>query len=92
MTHADGIGKGINTFLFDEPFAGLFPEMIKTITSIIKELKREGKTVIVIEHNMQLIRELCDHLIVLDSGKLLAQGTPEEVLERREVIEAYLGE
>lgn len=82
--------EDVNIFLFDEPFAGLFPEMIKVITSIIKELKEEGKTVILIEHNMDLIRELCDHLIVMDSGRLLAEGTPEEVLTKREVIEAYL--
>jgi branched-chain amino acid transport system ATP-binding protein len=66
--------------------------MIKTIVSIIKELKEEGETVILIEHNMALIRELCDHVIVMDSGKLLAQGRPEEVLSQKEVIEAYLGE
>lgn len=84
--------EGVDIFLFDEPFAGLFPEMIKVIKSIVKELKEDGKTVILIEHNMDLIRELCDHLIVMDSGKLLAQGSPEVVLGKREVIEAYLGE
>lgn len=92
MKHSDHAGQDANIFLFDEPFAGLFPEMVKTIVSIIKELREEGKTVILIEHNMNLIRELCDHLIVMDSGKLLAEGAPEKVLEKREVIEAYLGE
>jgi len=76
----------------DEPFAGLFPEIIKTVSGIIKNLKQEGKTVILIEHNMEIIRELCDCAIVMDSGKLLAQGKPEEVLRKREVMEAYLGE
>lgn len=84
--------EGVDVFLFDEPFAGLFPEMIKVIASIVKELKEDGKTVILIEHNMNLIRELCDHLIVMDSGKLLAQGDPKAALGRKEVIEAYLGE
>ena len=79
-------------YLFDEPFAGLFPEIIKTVSEIIKELKKEGKTIILIEHNMDLIRELCDNVIVMDSGKLLAQGKPEEVLKKIEVVEAYLGE
>lgn len=78
--------------LLDEPFAGLFPEMVKQITSFVKEWKHEGKTIILVEHNMSLIRELCDHLIVMDAGKLLAEGTPEEVLSKKEVIEAYLGE
>ncbi len=78
--------------LFDEPFAGLFPQMVKTISSIIKELKGSGITVVLIEHNMDLIRELSDHVIVMDSGRLLAEGSAAEVLERRDVIEAYLGE
>jgi len=78
--------------LFDEPFAGLFPQMVKTVSSIIKELKSSGVTIVLIEHNMDLIRELSDHVIVMDSGRLLAEGKAEEVLERRDVIEAYLGE
>lgn len=78
--------------LFDEPFAGLFPEMVKNICAIIEELKTQGKTIVLIEHNMSLIRELSDHVFVLDSGELLAEGTPEEVLSKRTVIDAYLGE
>ena len=90
------IARAVSTqaeiYLFDEPFAGLFPEIIKTVSAIIKNLKQEGKTVILIEHNMEIIRELCDYAIVMDSGKLLAQGKPEEVLRKKEVMEAYLGE
>ncbi len=77
-------------YLFDEPFAGLFPEMRKIVSSIIQELKQENKTVVLIEHDIGLIRELCDHIFVMDEGKLLAEGKPESVLEKREVIEAYL--
>lgn len=77
---------------FDEPFAGLFPEMRKVVVSVMQELRAAGKTQILVEHNMELIRELSDHVIVLDSGELLAEGKPSEVLARREVIEAYLGE
>ncbi len=80
-----------DVYLFDEPFAGLFPEMVKIISTIIKELKSSGKTVILIEHDMNLIRELSDYVIVLDSGKLLAEGKPHDVLAMRSVIEAYLG-
>ena len=78
--------------LFDEPFAGLFPEIIKKIENIIKALKQEGKTIVLVEHNMNIIRNLCDHLIVMDAGKLLAEGHPEKVLSERVVLEAYLGE
>ena len=52
----------------------------------------QGKAVILVEHNMDLIRELSDHIYVLDSGELLAEGKPAEVLARKDVVEAYLGE
>lgn len=78
--------------LFDEPFAGLFPEMIKIIVSVLEELRKAGKTIILVEHNMDLIRTLSDHVVVLDAGKFLAEGLPDEVLARREVIGAYLGQ
>ncbi len=58
----------------------------------MKELRDQGKAVILIEHNMDLIRELSDHIYVLDSGEMLAEGEPREVLARRDVVEAYLGE
>jgi branched-chain amino acid transport system ATP-binding protein len=89
---ARALAMNAEVYLFDEPFAGLFPEMVKIIVGIIKELKKEGKTVILIEHNMDLIRELSDHVIVMDGGNLLAEGKPEIVLAERKVIEAYLGE
>ncbi|MFH1402315.1 MAG: ABC transporter ATP-binding protein, partial [Patescibacteria group bacterium] len=77
--------------LLDEPFAGLFPEMRKIVASIIRELREEEKTVVLIEHNIDLIRELCDYIIALDSGRLLAEGEPIVVLENKKVVEAYLG-
>jgi len=90
MVHS-GVGD-ITVIFFDEPFAGLFPEMIKIVTSVMKELREQGKAVILVEHNMDLIRELSDHIYVFDSGELLAEGMPSEVLARKDVIEAYLGE
>jgi len=77
--------------LLDEPFAGLFLEMAKTVVLIVQELRREGKTIILIEHNMDLVRELADRVIVMDGGELLAEGKSHAVLAKREVIEAYLG-
>ena len=79
-------------YLFDEPFTGLFPEMRKIVSVIIKELKQEKRTVILVEHDIGLIRELCDHIFVMDEGRLLAEGKPKSVLEKKGVIEAYLGE
>jgi len=78
-------------YLFDEPFAGLFPEMRKVVSDIVQGLKRKNKTIILVEHDMGLIREICDYVIVMNEGKLLAEGKPADVLKKREVIEAYLG-
>jgi len=87
-----GGGQEAEVILFDEPFAGMFPEMVKIVAAVIKELRAAGKAVVLVEHNIELIRELCDQVIVLDAGKLLAEGVPSEVLAKPEVVEAYLGE
>lgn len=89
---ARAVAMDAEIILFDEPFAGLFREMIKIIVGLIHELRAAGKTIILVEHNMDLIRELSDYCIVMDSGRLLTEGFPSEVLARRDVIEAYLGE
>ena len=81
----------VNIYLFDEPFAGLFPQMLERIKDIMKQVRDEGRTVLFISHNMEIVRELSDHLIVLDSGRLLTEGDVEVVLSSEEVIEAYLG-
>lgn len=76
----------------DEPFAGLFPEMIETIKKILNEEKDNGTAIILIEHDMSIIKELCDYVYVLDSGKNIAEGKAEEVLEDKAVKTAYLGD
>ena len=81
----------VQTYLFDEPFAGLFPRMLERVLNIMKQMRDDGYTIIFVSHNMDIVREMSDHLIVLDSGKLLIEGEVEDVLSRQEVIEAYLG-
>lgn len=89
------IGRALSTraqiYFFDEPFAGLFPEMRALVSKLILALKSEGNAVVLIEHSMDLIRALCDQVYVLDSGELLASGAPGEVLKDKKVIDAYLG-
>ena len=65
--------------------------MPENVKDIMKGMRDQGRTILFIAHNMDIIRELSDHLIVLDSGRLLVEGEVEEVLSRPEVIEAYLG-
>ena len=85
------IALDVDIYLFDEPFAGLFPQMLERVKEIVKRMRDDGHTLIFISHNMDIVRELPDHLIVLDSGKLLTEGEVHDVLSREEVIEAYLG-
>ncbi len=78
-------------YFFDEPFTGLFPEVVEKLCCILEDLKRQQKTLVVIEHNMNLIQRICDYTIVLDHGTLLAKGTSDKVLQNKKVQEAYLG-
>ena len=81
-----------NIYFFDEPFAGLSSQMIETIASILLELKAANKIIILVEHNMEIIRRLSDQCVVMDVGKVIAQGLPKKILAQKNVLEAYLGE
>ena len=81
----------VQIYLFDEPFAGLFPRMLEQVKTILKEMREEERSIVFVSHNMDIVRELSDHLFVLDSGALLAAGEVDEVLARSTVIDAYLG-
>ena len=75
----------------DEPFAGLSDISTPLVKDLIIEEKNKGKVVLIIEHDMNIIRTLCDHVYVLDAGKVIVEGTPDECLNNKEVKEAYLG-
>ena len=86
------LAMNVQTYLLDEPFAGLFPQMLERVKDIMKQMREDGRTIVFVSHNMDIVRELSDRIIVLDSGALLAAGDVEPVLNSEEVIEAYLGE
>jgi branched-chain amino acid transport system permease protein len=77
--------------LLDEPAAGLSGEEIKRMGALIVAISRQGTGVLLVEHHADLIFDICDRVTVLNLGRVLATGRPEEIRAHREVISAYLG-
>ncbi len=77
--------------LLDEPFAGVHPELKTRLEGYLRRLNREGKTIILVSHEMASVFRMCQRLVVLDHGVLLADGPPEAVRSDERVISAYLG-
>jgi branched-chain amino acid transport system ATP-binding protein len=78
--------------LLDEVLAGLNPTEIADMMATVRTIRDEGVTILMIEHVMQAIMSISDHILVLDYGILIASGPPEEVANHPQVIEAYLGD
>lgn len=79
-----------DVLLLDEPAAGIAPEMTKRILKIIRGLPAKGRTVILIEHNLDTIKQVCNRVIFMDAGVKVSEGTPDEVRNDPRVIEAYI--
>lgn len=78
--------------LMDEPAAGLNSRETAELASLIRKVRESGITVALVEHDMELVMDVCDHILVLNLGRKLAEGSPREIQENPAVIAAYLGE
>ncbi|TWJ13302.1 ABC transporter ATP-binding protein [Geobacter argillaceus] len=78
--------------LMDEPAAGLNNQETLELAKLIQRIRETGITVVLVEHDMELIMDICDRIVVLNLGRKLAEGTPREIQDNHEVIAAYLGE
>uniref|UniRef100_A0A7C4VS26 ABC transporter ATP-binding protein n=1 Tax=Desulfatirhabdium butyrativorans TaxID=340467 RepID=A0A7C4VS26_9BACT len=88
---ARALAVGTKLILLDESFSGLRHEEILQLEALVRQIRDAGRTILLIEHNMKVAMGLCNRIVVLDHGRVLAQGTPEEIRSNPAVIEAYLG-
>jgi ABC-type branched-subunit amino acid transport system ATPase component len=77
--------------LLDEPVAGLNPDETERVGTLIRQMRRSGATLILVEHDMDLVMSVSDHVVVLDGGRRIAEGSPDDVRRNPLVLEAYLG-
>jgi len=91
LSLATGLASRPSLLLLDEPVTGLSPERVTAIMSLIDRVREQGTTIVIIEHNMRAIFGTCDRLVVLNYGTKIAEGSPPEIRENKDVIAAYLG-
>ena len=90
LTLACCLATGARVLFLDEPVAGVHPELVGKILALLRDLKAMGKLVVFIEHDIASVRKVADMVIVMDEGRIIAQGSPREVLEKPEILEAYV--
>ncbi|HEX2128761.1 MAG TPA: ATP-binding cassette domain-containing protein, partial [Solirubrobacterales bacterium] len=78
--------------LLDEPAGGINPTLVERMAGMIRELNAQGKTFLIVEHNMPLVLGLCDPVLVLARGACICSGTPQEIQKDPRVLDAYLGD
>lgn len=89
---AIALAAGPRLLLLDEPFSGLSAGESAPLITLIREIRERGMTVVLVEHHVKLVMDLCDRIVVFGFGQKVAEGTPAEVRENPDVIKLYLGE
>lgn len=89
---ARAIATGARLILLDEPAAGMNPQESEDLMQFIRALRDDGFTILMIEHDMRIVMNVSDRIYVMNYGRVIADGTPEEIARNPEVISAYLGE
>ena len=77
--------------MLDEPMAGVNPALTQSLLGHVKGLRAEGRTVIFVEHDMDVVRDISDWVVVMAEGRIIAEGTPDDIGANQDVIDAYLG-
>lgn len=78
--------------LLDEPVSGMNPSETARFVKLVKKIRESGVTILLVEHDMPMVMEVCDRIVVLNYGRIIAEGTPAEIQNNPEVIRAYLGQ
>jgi len=92
LDFASALMLGPKLILLDEPAGGIHPTLLEKIMDRIVTLNAQGITFLIVEHKMDMVMTLCNPIIVMTRGRVLAQGSPEEIQDNEQVLEAYLGE
>jgi branched-chain amino acid transport system ATP-binding protein len=77
--------------MLDEPMAGVNPALKQSLLDHIRDIREEGTTVVFVEHDMDMVRDVSDWVVVMAQGNIIAEGTPDSVMRDQRVIDAYLG-
>jgi ABC-type branched-subunit amino acid transport system ATPase component len=90
LTMACCLATGAQALLLDEPVSGVQPEMILHILNLLRSLRDDGRLVVFIEHNIDAVHQVADSVVVMDEGRVIAQGLTRDVLGRADILETYL--